>query len=51
MCFWSISCSGCERALSTDVKSGSQQKDVDSCFYEFLGFPVFSYNTDASESA
>lgn len=30
MSFWSVSCSGCKRALSTDVKSGSQQKNVDS---------------------
>lgn len=44
-------CSGCTRALDTDVKTGSEQQNVDIFVYEFLGFSLLSLNTDALENA
>lgn len=51
MSFWSISALVVPELLDSDVKTGSEQQNVDIFVYEFLGFSFFSLNTDALENA
>lgn len=51
MSFWSISALVVPELLDSDVKTGSEQQNVDIFVYEFLGFSLFSLNTDGLENA